>query len=104
MSLEPKKLPYPERLVESYLKAKCKENGFLCEKFTSPSQRSVPDRLITLPTGKMVFVECKATGKTPTLAQLNDHSKRSKMNCDVYVVDSYDGVAALIEQLKFESI
>jgi len=95
-------MPKTEKYVESYLTAKCKEAGFLCEKFTSPSRRSVPDRMITLPTGKIVFVECKATGKKPSLAQINDHAKRGIMNVDVYVVDSFDGVAELIEQLKFE--
>lgn len=83
-----------ERDIESALVTHVKELGGKAEKFTSPAQRSVPDRLVTMPGGRIIFVELKAPGKTPTLAQLADHEKRRALGCDVRVIDSLEGVHA----------
>ena len=66
----------------------------MCEKFTSPGRRSVPDRIITLPNGKIVFVEVKNTGKKPTELQLRDHERRRSLGCDVRVIDNMDDANA----------
>ena len=77
-----------EKQVENALIARVKLLGGTCEKFTSPGRRSVPDRIISLPGGKIVFVECKAPGKKPTPLQLRDHEWRRAMGFNVRVVDS----------------
>jgi hypothetical protein len=81
-----------ERDVEKALVAKIKKLGGECEKFTSPAKRSVPDRLVTLPGGRIVFVECKRPGAKPTLKQLKDHERRRALGCTVYVIDTIQGV------------
>ena len=48
-----------ERDIEKALVKRIKTLGGLCEKFVSPSNIGVPDRLITLP-GKILFIELKA--------------------------------------------
>lgn len=63
-----------------------------CEKFTSPGRRSVPDRIVTLPGGRIVFVELKAPGKVPTELQRRDHKERIALGCEVMVIDSVDGI------------
>lgn len=88
-----------ESAIESYLVRRVKLLGGTCEKFTSPARRSVPDRLITLPGGRVVFVECKAPGKRPTKLQAKDHDDRRALGCEVYVVDSKEAVDALIQRL-----
>ena len=77
-----------EKHIEQALVRRVKELGGTCEKFTSPGRRSVPDRIVTLPGGKIIFVECKAPGKKPTITQQFDHERRRLLGCDVRVIDS----------------
>ena len=81
-----------ERDIESALVKRVKELNGLCEKFTSPGRRSVPDRLVTLPGNVVIFVELKAPGKRPTPLQLRDHQRRRALGCDVRVIDSLEQV------------
>lgn len=68
--------------------------GGLCEKFASPGRRSVPDRIITMPNGQIIFVELKAPNKKPTDAQLKDHERRRALGCDVRVIDNKEDARA----------
>lgn len=81
-----------ERDIEKALVARVKDLGGLCEKFVSPGRRSVPDRIVTLPGGRIIFVELKAPGKKPTLLQMRDHWRRQDLGCDVRVIDSLEAV------------
>lgn len=83
-----------ERDVERALVKRVKALGGMAEKFTSPARRSVPDRLVTMPDGQIIFVELKAPGKKPTEAQERDHAKRRAMGCDVRVIDNKDDADA----------
>lgn len=83
-----------EKDVEAALVRRVKALGGLCEKFTSPGRRSVPDRIITLPGGKIVFVECKAPGKKPTIKQYMDHEMRRALGCEVLVIDNIEDARA----------
>ncbi|MNL00993.1 VRR-NUC domain protein [compost metagenome] len=87
-----------ERDIEAYLVKRCKEIGALCDKFTSPQRRSVPDRLITFG-GRVLFVELKATGKKPTEAQVRDHDRRRAAGALVYWLDSTQQVDQVISDL-----
>jgi hypothetical protein len=71
-----------------------KELGGMCEKFTSPGRRSVPDRIITMPNGRIVFVEVKGPGKKPSRLQERDHERRRQMGCDVRVIDTLEDARA----------
>ena len=83
-----------ERDVERALVRRVESLGGTCEKFTSPGRRAVPDRLITMPNGAIVFVELKAPGKKPTPLQARDHARRRAMGCDVRVIDNKDDANA----------
>jgi tRNA U54 and U55 pseudouridine synthase Pus10 len=83
-----------EKFVEAALVKRVKELGGTCEKFTSPGRRGVPDRIVTLPGGRIVFVEVKAPGKRPTDLQDRDHERRRHMGCEVVVVSSIEDVDA----------
>lgn len=89
-----------EREIEKYLCKKIKELGGLCEKFTSPSRRSVPDRIITLFDGHVLFVELKSTTGKVTKAQAKDHLKRFDLGVTVYVLSSKDEVDQFIDYCK----
>jgi len=81
-----------ETPIENALVKRVKALGGMAEKFTSPNRRSVPDRLVTLPGGRIIFVELKATGKKPTDAQLRDHARRRVLGHRVMVIDSMEQV------------
>jgi Holliday junction resolvase len=83
-----------EKQIEQALVQRVKELGGVCEKFTSPGRRAVPDRIVTLPGGRIVFVECKAPGKKPTVMQQFDHERRRLLGCDVRVIDSLEAARA----------
>lgn len=48
-----------ERSVESHLRSQVKAAGGLCIKLNPAGNVGLPDRLMLLPGGVMVFVECK---------------------------------------------
>lgn len=79
-----------ERDIEKALCLRIKSLGGIAEKFTSPAKRSVPDRLVTLPGGRIVFVELKAPGKKPTPKQIKDHNTRRTLGCEVVVIDNIE--------------
>ena len=83
-----------EREIEAAFVAHVRKLGGMAEKFTSPGRRAVPDRLVTLPDGRIIFVELKREGQKPTAAQYRDHAKRKMLGCDVRVIDSMEGVRA----------
>lgn len=84
-----------ERNIEAYLVKRCKEIGALCDKFVSPQRRAVPDRIVIFK-GNIVFVELKAPGKRPTVAQEHDHSRRRAAGATVLVIDSIESVDAFV--------
>jgi len=86
-----------ERDVEKALCRRVKALGGLCEKYVSHGRRSVPDRLVTLPGGRVIFVELKAPGKKPTAKQAKDHEARRAMGCDVRVIDNKEDARAFPE-------
>jgi hypothetical protein len=83
-----------ERDIEQALVKRVKELGGMAEKFVSPTRRAVPDRIVTLPGGRVIFVELKAPGKKPTDLQARDHERRRALGCDVRVIDSMEAARA----------
>ncbi|AXY33950.1 nuclease [Yersinia pseudotuberculosis] len=79
-----------EDSIEDHLVKEVKKAGGIAYKFISPGRRSVPDRLVLLPDGKVIFVECKAPGEKPTAAQLREHEKIRALGFIVRVLDSKD--------------
>lgn len=83
-----------ESAIEKALVERVKALGGMCEKFTSPSRRGVPDRIVTLPGGKIVFVELKAAGGKLSVLQQRDHARRRALGCSVLVIDSLESANA----------
>lgn len=83
-----------EKQIEVLFIKRVKALGGLCEKFTSPGRAAVPDRIVTLPGNRIIFVELKRPGGTPTELQLRDHARRRALGCDVRVIDSKEQIDA----------
>ena len=89
-----------ERKIEEYLVRQIKRIGGKAYKWSSPSNRAVPDRLCILPKGIIKLVELKATGKKPTALQKKVHREIRVMGHEVLVIDSKASVDILISILK----
>lgn len=96
--------------IESYGGDVVKGLGGIPYKFTSPSRRSVPDRLNLLPVpeehraivAKYVrFVEYKAPNVTASEAQLREHARLRDLGFFVAVVDSHDGADTTFNPANF---
>jgi len=77
---------------ESTLEAKivkyCRENGILTYKFSSPSHRGVPDRVM-MKGGKVLFMEIKAPGKRPTNLQMHEIGNIEKSGVQAVWMNNY---------------
>lgn len=75
-----------ERDIQSRCVAHARANGWWARKFSSPSQRAVPDYIFGK-AGCTVFVEFKAPGKTATDNQKDEHALMGKAGLTVHVID-----------------
>lgn len=74
-----------ERTVNAYARAR----GWLAFKWTSPSQRGVPD-MIYFKDGECLMIEFKAPGKKATAYQHAIHKRLKEQSFHVFVVDNVD--------------
>ena len=81
-----------EKQIEQYLVRKVQDAGGMAPKFNSVGRRSVPDRIVLLPGGKIRFVELKAPGKYATPLQEREHKRLRALGFQVDVLDSKDAV------------
>lgn len=70
--------------------------GFLVFKFSSPSQRGVPDRIF-LKNRNTFFIEFKSPGKKPTKLQMFIFKKLKQQDFKTYIVDNIDDGKKLID-------
>lgn len=81
-----------EKDIEAAVCKYAKSLGMLCYKFTSPSRRSVPDRMFITKTGVVFFIEFKRKGAKPTPAQEVEIAKIRQQGVKAYVADNvFDG-------------
>lgn len=86
-----------EKTIETRLRDGVKALGGKAYKFVSPGNSGVPDRLVCLPAGRMVFVELKAPGKTPRPLQKACHRQLQHMGHSVWVIDSAERVEEFLD-------
>tara|TARA_R110000868_G_C10774603_1_gene754997 strand:- start:6 stop:452 length:447 start_codon:yes stop_codon:yes gene_type:complete len=75
-----------ERLLEQRAVNYAIKHGIYTRKFTSPSNRAVPDRVF-IANGNTLFLEFKAYGKRPTEAQLKE----------IYLINAAGGLASWVD-------
>lgn len=89
-----------EKQIEKYLTQQCETRGWTAFKFSSPGHRGVPDRIITMPGGKLCFVECKGPKGKTTMLQERTLNRLATQGHWVAVVKSYGEVDELISWLE----
>jgi len=79
-------------MLESFLEKKfveaVKNIGAKIFKFTSPGMAGVPDRIVLIPGGEIIFVELKKPGEKLRPLQLKRKKDLEAMGFQVEVVDS----------------
>lgn len=91
-----------ESAVERYLVKQVKAAGGFTAKWTSPASSGLPDRVVVI-AGSTVFVEVKAPGKEPRPLQLARHREIERAGGKVLVIDSKEGVDAMVRALSCQS-
>ena len=89
-----------EGKIEAKLVRYCRKKGVLCYKFNSPSRAGVPDRILVFkPTGKVIFLELKATGAKPTPLQVRELKLLADHGADAYCLDTFEACASIVDNL-----
>ncbi len=87
--MEPKGITIEsEKVLERKLLIHVKKLDGWSIKLLSDFVRGLPDRLILLPGGRVLFAEVKTTGKKPTKMQIFVHSRLMVLGFKVLIIDS----------------
>ena len=79
-----------EATIEKALVGNAEKRGGLAYKLTVPGRRNAPDRLLIMPGGRLIFVECKAPGQKPRPGQVREIARLRGLGCEAHVLDSVD--------------
>lgn len=82
--------------IEAYLVEQVEKAGGITFKFTCPSERGVPDRIVILPRGDVRFIEVKRPGKRPTDAQQRQLERLRALGVRAAWVESFWSVDAAL--------
>ena len=93
-----------ESTIEARLVKEVRKLGGLCYKFTSPGAPGVPDRIIILPGGLVVFVELKTEiGRLAKIQKWQIEELR-KRGANVRVLKGIDQVLEFLEEVKTNAV
>lgn len=81
-----------ESSIERRLKVEVERLGGKCLKFVSPGVVGVPDRIVLLSHGRIIFVELKAPGKKLSPIQEYRAKELRKLGFRVECIDSVEKV------------
>jgi len=79
-----------ERDIEQRLVREVRKRGGEVFKWVSPGNAGVPDRIVMLPGGGLIFVELKRDGEKPSPVQKAQIRRMQKLGQDVRVVTGMD--------------
>lgn len=85
-----------ERAVEEHLVGRVRAAGGLALKWVSPSLVGVPDRIVILPGGRVLFVEVKRPGGKTRPIQDRVIGMIRRLGVECHVIDSKEAVDALL--------
>lgn len=87
-----------ESSIERRLVQVVRQHGGLALKLTSPNIAGVPDRLVLLPGGRVVFVELKAPGQKLRPLQQKRKRQLEALGFRVAVIDSREEIDRFIKK------
>jgi hypothetical protein len=93
-----------ERRIENRLKKEIELIGGKALKFISPGMSGVPDRIVLLPEGKVIFIELKAPGEKMRKLQVLRRKQFEKLGFKVLCIDSIEKVDNLIKEINSNGV
>lgn len=91
-----------ERDIEKKLLNAIRKMGGEAFKWVSPGNDGVPDRIVMLPGGRLIFVELKADRGRLSPIQKIQIRRIQKLGQDVEVVQGMDGLEEFLERIRNE--
>jgi len=91
---------FTEKQIEHSLVRGIKALGGIAYKFVSPGHAGVPDRILILPGGKVIFVELKRPGGKTTALQDMEITRLKFFGCDAGVVSTPEEVQELLRRCQ----
>lgn len=88
-----------ERDLEAKVVRYAKGRRCLAYKFSSPSHRGVPDRIIIAPSGHVGFLELKRPGERPTALQQKALNDLKAQGATADWADSFEAAKLFIDAL-----
>ena len=88
-----------EASIEKRLKNEVEKIGGKALKFVSPGVTGIPDRIVLLPGGKIIFIELKAPGKKLSPIQEYRAKELRALGFDVRCIDSVELIKEFINEI-----
>lgn len=88
-----------EKAVEQQLVRAVRRISGLALKFVSPGFAGVPDRIVLLPGGRLMFVELKAPGMQLRPLQVKRKRQLEALGFLVYKVDGVEQIEPMLEEV-----
>ena len=92
----------PESRIEKKLCEGVKSLGGRAYKFVSPGASGVPDRVVCLPNGRVIFAELKSQRGVLSKQQLHRIEELRRMGQRVYVLNSEERVGQFLSKIREE--
>lgn len=89
-----------ETLIEHQLTRAIHAHGGICWKWIAPGTAGVPDRIVILPTNKIIFIEVKAPGQNPRPIQTHRINQLKKLGAHVYIIDSPQSIKQMLNDYQ----
>ena len=89
-----------ESSIERRLVDGVKKVGGLALKFVSPGHAGVPDRIVLLPRGRLIFVEMKTETGSLTPLQIDTHNRIRALGFDVRTLYGKDYTEGFIHEIQ----
>lgn len=89
-----------EKSIEAKLVAAVKAAGGVCWKFTSPGTSGVPDRIVLMPSGRIGFVEVKASGEKLRPLQWLRIKTLRRLGFKAFVLDTPEQIGGIIDAIQ----
>ena len=88
-----------ENRIEKRLKDEVEKIGGKAKKFVSPGMSGMPDRIVLLPGGKIIFVETKAPGKKLRALQEYRAKELRGLGFRVEMIDTLEKIDLFIKEV-----
>lgn len=87
-----------EKTLEHSLVEKIRQRGGICLKLQGNMYAGMPDRLILLSEGRIIFVELKSEGIKPRKLQLVRHEELRALGFKVFVIDTQEKLTQFLNE------